>query len=181
MATTCWSGMRARPRSRGAARPPARPKMAAMHITVVAEADLPDLLPLMRAYCDFYEVAPSDEELLALARSLLADPDCEGFQLIARDSEGRALGFATVFWGWSTLAAARKGIMNDLFVHPDARGSGLAEALIEECRVRSGRHGAVSMGWQTAKDNLRAQTLYERVGARREEWLDYSLDTASLS
>lgn len=150
-----------------------------MDIAVVAEADLPDLLPLMRAYCDFYEVAPSDEALLGLARSLLADPDCEGFQLIARDRDGHALGFATVYWSWSTLSAARTAIMNDLFVHLGARGSGLAKALIEECRLRSARHGAVSLGWQTAKDNLRAQTVYERVGARRDEWVDYSLDTAS--
>ena len=149
-----------------------------MHIVVVTETDLPDLLPLMRAYCDFYRAAPSDEELLALAHSLLADPDCEGFQLIAREGNGRAVGFATVYWSWSTLAAARKAIMNDLFVHPAARGSGLAERLIEECRVRSGRRGAASMGWQTATDNLRAQTVYERIGAKREEWLDYSLDTA---
>jgi len=148
-----------------------------VHIAVVTETDLPDLLPLLRAYCDFYEVAPSDDELLALARSLLADPDCEGFQLIARESSGRAVGFATVFWTWSTLTAARLAIMNDLFVHPDARGSGLAEALIEECRERSGRRGAASLDWQTAKDNFRAQTVYERLGATRDEWIDYSLDT----
>jgi ribosomal protein S18 acetylase RimI-like enzyme len=155
--------------------------LAAVHIAVVAEADLPELLPLMRGYCDFYEVGPSDEKLLTLARSLLANPDCEGFQLIARDSGGRALGFATVYWSWSTLAAARNAIMNDLFVHPDARGSGVAEALIEECRRRSGRRGAASIGWRTATDNVRAQKLYERVGARREEWIDYSLDTSSQS
>jgi GNAT superfamily N-acetyltransferase len=151
-----------------------------VHVAVVSEADLPDLLPLMRGYCDFYGAAPSDEALLALARSLVADPDGEGFQLIARDEDGRALGFATAYWSWSTLAAARTAIMNDLFVHPDARGSGMAEALIEECRERAGRRGAVSMNWQTAKDNLRAQKLYERIGAKREEWLDYSLD-AGLS
>jgi ribosomal protein S18 acetylase RimI-like enzyme len=133
----------------------------------------------MRAYCDFYRVAPSDEELLALARTLLADPDCEGFQLIARDPESRAVGFATVYWSWSTIAAARIATMNDLFVRPDARGTGLAEALIEECRVRSGRHGAVSMSWQTRKDNIRAQRVYERVGATRAEWVDYSLQTGN--
>ena len=152
---------------------------ASMHITVVCESDLADLLLLMRAYCDFYHVAPSDEALLALARALIADPDCEGFQLIARESESRAVGFATVYWSWSTLAAARTAIMNDLFVHPDARGSGLAEALIEECRLRSGRRGAVSMGWQTGKDNARSQRVYERIGARRAEWIDYSLDTSN--
>ncbi|MGH9230611.1 MAG: GNAT family N-acetyltransferase [Acidimicrobiales bacterium] len=152
-----------------------------MHIAAVGEADLAELLPLMRAYCDFYGVAPGDAALLDLAHTLVADPDREGFQLIARDDDGRAMGFATVYWSWSTLAAARTAIMNDLFVHPDARGTGLAEALVEECRVRSGRRGAVSMGWQTRKDNARAQRLYERVGASRAEWVDYWLDTTSAA
>ena len=31
-------------------------------IATVTEADLPELLPLMRGYCDFYEVDPPDEE-----------------------------------------------------------------------------------------------------------------------
>ena len=43
------------------------------------------------------------------------------------------------------------------------------------------RHGALSLGWQTAKDNARAQKVYERVGAERSEWLDYSLELASSS
>lgn len=148
-----------------------------MRITLVTERDLPDLLPLMRAYCDFYLVEPIDEQLLALSRSLLADAKCEGFQVIARDEQGQAVGFATVYWTWSTLTASRTSILNDLYVDPEARGTGLAEALIEECRKRSAAHGTASMDWQTAKDNQPAQRVYERIGAKREEWLTYSLDT----
>jgi GNAT superfamily N-acetyltransferase len=149
-------------------------------IALVTESDLPDLLPLMRGYCDFYEVDPPDEALLAMARELIADPDKEGLQLIARDDSGRAVGFATIFWTWSTLSASRLGVMNDLFVDADARGSGVAEALIEACAERCRVRGATSLGWQTARDNHRAQAVYERVGGRRDErWLDYSLDTSS--
>jgi hypothetical protein len=83
-------------------------------ITLVGPADLPELLPLLRAYCDFYEVAPSDEALEALSRALLADPRREGLQLLARDQAGNAVGFATLYWTWQTLAAARVGVMNDL-------------------------------------------------------------------
>ena len=36
-------------------------------------------------------------------------------------------------------------------------------------------HGAGSLAWQTAKDNHRAQTVYDHIGGRRSEWLDYSL------
>jgi len=143
----------------------------------VREEDLEDLLPLMRGYCEFYGVGPSDGDLLAMSRALIADTEREGLQLMARDGSGRAIGFATVFWTWSTLRAARIGVMNDLFVLPEARGSGAAEELIAACRERCRRRGDVaSLGWQTAKDNLRAQAVYERVGARRSEWLDYSLD-----
>jgi GNAT superfamily N-acetyltransferase len=145
-------------------------------IATVTEDDLPDLLPLMRGYCDFYEVAPPDEALLAMSRALIADPEREGVQVIARDDDGRATGFATIFWTWSTLSASRIAVMNDLFVHERSRGSGVAEGLIAACAERCRERGATSLDWTTARDNHRAQRLYERVGARRDErWLDYSL------
>jgi GNAT superfamily N-acetyltransferase len=143
-------------------------------VTPVTERDLDDLLPLMRAYCDFYAVAPSDEELLALSRALLADPEREGIQFLAR-RESEPVGFATVFWTWSTLSAARLAVMNDLFVAEPARGSGAADALIGACADAARAHGARELSWQTAKDNHRAQAVYERVGAQRSEWLDYVL------
>jgi GNAT superfamily N-acetyltransferase len=148
---------------------------------IAGVADLDDLLPLMRAYCDFYEVDPPDDALLGMSRALIADPAREGVQLVARDRAGAAVGFATVFWSWSTLGAARIGVMNDLYVAPEARGEGAAEALIEACAERCREHGAETLGWQTAKDNLRAQAVYERVGAKREEWLDYSLGVSGRS
>ena len=147
-------------------------------IARVTEADLPELLPLMRGYCDFYGVEPADDDLLAMSRALIADPEREGLQLIARDDSGTAIAFATIFWTWSTLSASRIGVMNDLFVAPEARGSGTAEALIEACRARCAERGAVALEWQTAVDNHRAQALYDRVGAQRSDrWLDYTLPT----
>ena len=146
-----------------------------MHIEPVTESDIDELLPLMRAYCDFYEVAPSDENLLVMSRALIADPAREGLQLIARDETGRAIGFATIFWTWSTTRAARIGVMNDLFVAPGGRGSGAADELIAACRERCRAHGAAVLTWRTALDNHRAQAVYDRVGGRRSQWLDYDL------
>ncbi len=143
----------------------------------MSDADLAALLPLMRDYCDFYDVEPSDLDLLAMSRALLSDPQREGLQLIARDATGAAIGFATIFWAWSTLSASRIGVMNDLFVAPAARGQGTAEALIDVCLDHCRKHGARALSWQTARDNARARALYKRIGARREEWLDYSLAT----
>ena len=145
-----------------------------MTIERVTKTDLTELLPLMRAYCDFYEVAPSDDALLSLSRALLADPEREGIQLLAR-IEGRAVGFATIFWSWATTSAERIGVMNDLFVAPEARGTGLAAALIEACRAECAARGARKLTWQTAPDNAAAMKVYDRVGATREQWVDYWL------
>jgi GNAT superfamily N-acetyltransferase len=148
-------------------------------ISRVTAADLSDLLPLVRGYCDFYGVAPTDDALLMVSRALIGDPDREGIQLIARGDGGEAVGFATVYWSWDTLIAARVGIMHDLFVIPPARGTGIADLLIEACVEECRRHGAARLGWQTAPDNRRAQRVYERVGATRDEWLDYGLSVSS--
>ena len=148
-------------------------------IAIVTEDDLPDLLPLMRGYCDFYEVDPADDALLAMSRVLIDDPERQGLQLIARDDGGRAVGFATIFWTWSTLSADRLGVMNDLFVSQDARGGGVADGLIAACADQCRRRAVPELAWQTARTNARAQAVYERVGATRDDrWLDYSLSVA---
>jgi hypothetical protein len=69
-----------------------------MRITLVGSADLPELLPLVCAYCDFDQVTPSDRELLALSRALLPDPQREGCSC----------------WPATTRAWARKGLSTDI-------------------------------------------------------------------
>ena len=151
--------------------------MTGVVVSGVGPDDLEELLPLVRGYCDFYKVSPSDEELLALSRALIDDPEREGLQLIARDGAGRAIGFATIYWSWSTSDASRLGVMNDLFVSEAARGTGAAEALIAACRDECARRGIGRLSWQTAPDNYRAQAVYDRVGATREQWIDYWIAT----
>jgi GNAT superfamily N-acetyltransferase len=146
-----------------------------MRISTVTEADLAELLALMRGYCDFYEVSPADDELLALSRALIADPVHDGTQLIARDDGGRAIGFATLYWSWSTLDACRMGIMYDLFVDPGARGGGVGRALIEACADRCREREIRILSWETAPDNATAQALYDSIGAEPGTWIVYEL------
>jgi GNAT superfamily N-acetyltransferase len=149
--------------------------MTTFTIARVTASDLDDLLPLMRAYCDFYSVSPSDEDLLGLSRALIADPEREGMQFIARGADGAAVGFASLFWTWDTTEGGRIAVMNDLYVNADARGGGAGTELIEACRAEARGRGARALAWQTALDNARAQAVYDRIGAERAQWLDYSL------
>ena len=144
-------------------------------IGTVGRGDLPELMPMLRAYCDFYRADPPDERLLGLANALIENP-AEGIQLIARDNDGTPLGFATIYWTWQTLHAARVGVLNDLFVVPASRGSGTGRALIERGRQLCRERGAERFVWETAPDNAVAQRLYDGIGAQKSTWLTYELD-----
>jgi GNAT superfamily N-acetyltransferase len=146
-----------------------------MEVFEVGEADVADLLPLMVAYCAFYASAPPPDQLVALSRALVEDPEREGVQVIARDGDGAAVGFATLFWTWSTTRAFRLAVMNDLYVAPGTRGSGVGRALIEACAERARANGAGALEWQTAPDNETAQRLYDTTGAERSTWVTYDL------
>ncbi len=138
-----------------------------------------ELLPLMRAYCDFYEVSPPDAGLLEMARTLSIEPE-QGALFIARDEgeggDGEAIGFAAVCWKWASTRGARIGVLEDLFVAPEARGSGLAEALIDTCAELCRERRMPVLEWVTAPDNRRAQSVYDRMGAEPTSWIEYELD-----
>ena len=148
---------------------------AEITIAPVAVIDLPLLLPLVRAYCDFYEVSPRDDRLVALSRALIEDSS-QGVQLLARDHEGQPVGFATVYWTWETLGATRIGVMNDLYVAAESRGAGVGGRLIEHCRGLCRKRGATKLVWETAPDNATAQRLYDQTGAESSTWLTYEID-----
>jgi GNAT superfamily N-acetyltransferase len=137
------------------------------------EDEFEEMLPLIRAYCEFYGVEADDRGLREMFLTLISAPS-QGAVFIARDG-GRAVGFATVDWKWSSLKAARIGYLEDLFVAPDARGRGIAEALIELCAARCRELGMPALQWQTAPDNLRAQQVYNRTGAEFDTYLEYDL------
>jgi GNAT superfamily N-acetyltransferase len=145
-----------------------------VEIRPAREDEVEEMLPLIRAYCEFYEVRPDDEGLRAMFRTLIADPS-QGAIFIARDG-GQAVGFATLDWKWSSLKAARIGYLEDLFVDPEARGRGIADALIEICAERCRELGMPAMAWQTAPDNQRAQQVYNRTGAGFDTYLEYDLE-----
>ncbi len=148
---------------------------SSVSIQVVGVTDLEVLLPLMRGYCDFYEVSPRDDRLIALSRALIGDPT-EGSQLLARAADGTPLGFATVFWTWQTLDAARVGVLNDLFVVPAARGQGVGRMLIEHCRGMCRKRGAAKLYWDTAPDNETAQRLYDSLDTESGLWKSYKME-----
>ena len=142
------------------------------------EGDVAALVPLMRAYSEFYEASPADEGLERMARALIGGSDSDGILLCACDGEAddEVVGFAACGWKWSSLRGARIVVLEDLFVAPEARGRGHADALIDGCAERARALGAPVLTWLTAPDNTRAQAVYDRVGGRAEAMVEYELE-----
>lgn len=152
-----------------------RPLEDGVEIRLARESEVDELLPLMRAYCDFYGFDPADEGLRDLLTTLTRDPE-QGAVFIARAADGAAVGLATMDWRWSASRGARMGHLEDLFVSPAARGGGIADALIGACADLCRQRGAPALDWLTKPDNERAQAVYRRVGASGESWVEYELN-----
>ncbi len=145
-----------------------------LEISPVAVEEFERLLPLIAAYQRFYEVEEIDEERnRTFFRRFLA-PSEDGLLLVAR-RKGELVGYACLYWHFSSLEACECVLMNDLFVSENARGEGVGRALIEATAEVARERGVPFIEWSTAPDNHTAQRLYDSTDAERTEWFSYEL------
>jgi GNAT superfamily N-acetyltransferase len=143
-------------------------------IAPVSEEEFETLLPMIGDYQRFYRVEDVDEERNRSFFRRFLHPSEDGLLLGAWDGE-RPLGYACLYWHFSSLAAAETVLMNDLFVAEAERGRGVGRALIEaSAEVARGR-GAHALEWSTEPSNVTAQRLYDSLGGERSEWVEYEL------
>lgn len=145
-----------------------------LEIAPIAPAELDELLPLIAAYQRFYEAEEIDDgRNRAFFRRFLA-PSEDGL-LLGASRDGRLLGYACLYWHFSSLDAVETVLLNDLFVSEDVRGEGIGRALIVAAAEVARERGAPFLEWATAPDNETAQRLYDSTGAERSEWVVYEL------
>jgi GNAT superfamily N-acetyltransferase len=151
------------------------PVPAEIEIAPVTAAEYESLLPLIAAYQRFYEVEEIDDERNRdFFRRFLAPYDV-GMLLAARGGGAKLVGYACLYWHFSSTQAVETVLMNDLFVDEAVRARGVGRALIEASAAVARERGAAHLEWSTAPDNLTAQRLYDRTGAERSEWIEYEL------
>ncbi|MFC7370257.1 GNAT family N-acetyltransferase [Fictibacillus iocasae] len=149
-----------------------------LEVRTAGSQDISALKQLMLSYIvDFYESPrPSDSKLDTLISELLLTE--KGIQFVA-EQDGSLVGFATLYFSFSTTRADKVTIMNDLFVAEQARGTEAATALFSACEAYTRTHGYAAMLWETAADNHRAQSFYEKMGSRPGSFITYSKETAN--
>jgi GNAT superfamily N-acetyltransferase len=133
-----------------------------------------ELLPLIAAYQRFYEVEEVDDGRNRAFFSRFLAPSEDGM-LLGAWREGELLGYACLYWTFTSLVPAEIVLMNDLYVVPESRGGGVGRALIETSARVARERGAHHLQWVTAPDNETAQRLYDSTGATREASIEYEL------
>jgi GNAT superfamily N-acetyltransferase len=150
------------------------PVPSELEIAPVTVEEFDQLLPLIAAYQRFYKVQEIDEERnRAFFRRFLA-PSEDGLLLSARRDD-RLVGYACLYWHFSSLEACESVLMNDLYVVEETRGEGVGRALIEASAEVAREREVPFVEWSTAPDNETAQRLYDSTGAERTEWFSYEL------
>jgi GNAT superfamily N-acetyltransferase len=125
--------------------------------------DLRIAAELFDAYRQFYGQPPDNAIATTFLLERLTLNDSVVY-LALGEPQGKGLGFVQLYPSFSSVAARRIWILNDLFVAPEARRHGVGRALLDEARDHAAATGAKRLVLSTGVANRAAQALYEQYG-----------------
>lgn len=126
-------------------------------------------------YAEFYKV-PMNKEILDNVWSWIFDDDNKFYAFLAKDHEGNTLGLMHYREMPSPLRGKAIGFLDDLFVLPENRGLGVADALFRALELSANRHNWPMVRWITADNNYRGRGVYDKI-AERTSWITYQMPT----
>lgn len=148
--------------------------MTTHRVDFVSSADKPQWRPLFEGYAQFYKTDLTDD-VADRVWGWLLDPEHVLEGLMVRDSGGRAVGIAHVRACPRSLSGCEIGFLDDMFVEPDARGSGAADALLARLQELAGERGWASIRWITQHFNARGRAFYDRYTGGPSDFILYQL------
>jgi GNAT superfamily N-acetyltransferase len=129
-------------------------------IRLATTEDAAEVARLMSGFRDWQgRAAPDDVAIAGTVRRLLADPNTDF--LLAGEP---AAGVCQLRYRLSVWTGVEDSCLEDLFVHADARGSGLGRALVEAALERARERGCARMLLDANEVNAAALELYRSVG-----------------
>ncbi|MET8985758.1 GNAT family N-acetyltransferase [Nonomuraea wenchangensis] len=142
--------------------------------------DVPVILDLIRELAEYekaaHEVRATEEGL----RAALFGERPAVFAHIA-ELDGEVAGFVLWFLTFSTWRGVHGVYMEDLYVRPQHRGSGLGMALMGELGRICAERGYQRMEWAVLDWNEPSIGFYEGLGAvRQDDWYRYRLTDEPL-
>ncbi len=117
---------------------------------------------LYQGYADFYKM-PMNQDILDTVWSWIFDEENKFYAIGARSAQGELIGFMHFREMPSPLRGSLFGFLDDLYVHPDFRGSGAVQSLFNELKARAEKNDWPFVRWITATDNHRARAVYDKI------------------
>ena len=122
------------------------------------------------------QVKASEDQL----RAALFGPQPAAYALVA-EAGGRVVGFALYFLNFSTWEGTHGIYLEDLFVEPQYRGTGLGKALLARLGAIARDRGYARVEWWVLDWNQPSIDFYRRLGAvPMDEWTVFRLTGAPL-
>jgi GNAT superfamily N-acetyltransferase len=151
-----------------------------IEIRKAEERDVPLILDFIQHLAEYEKLADSCVATEEQLRSTLFSnrPDAE---VIFAMLQGKEVGFALFFHNYSTFLAQRGLFLEDLFVHPEARGKGVGFALLSALAQIAIERDCGRLEWNVLDWNQLAIDFYKRIGAKpMDEWTTFRLTGDAL-
>ena len=127
--------------------------------------DVPAIVGLIRELAEFEKLSH-----LVQATPEKLHPHLFGERPVAEavvaEADGQVVAFALFFTNFSTFLAQPGLYLEDLYVQPAHRGTGLGRALLEHLGALAVQRGCGRFEWSVLDWNRHAIEFYERMGAQ---------------
>lgn len=102
-------------------------------------------------------------------------------EVLIGEIDGAPQGFALFFHNFSTFEGKPGIYLEDLFVRPEARGSGLGKALLKRLAALAVERDCARLEWSVLDWNEPSIQFYKALGAKAmDEWTIYRVDGDAL-
>ena len=117
---------------------------------------------LYHGYAEFYAMK-MNQNILDTVWLWIHSPEVKFYSIGVKTSENELIGFMHYREMPSPLRGKLVGFLDDLFVHPDFRGTGAVQLLFGELKIQAKKNDWPYVRWITATDNSRARKVYNQI------------------
>ena len=144
-------------------------------------ADLGDILQLIRDLAAYEREPDAVQATVESLHGTLFGPTPTAEALVA-EIDGQVVGMALYFTNFSTWSGRDGLYLEDLYVRPEARGTGLGKALLQRLARIAVARGCARVEWAVLDWNTPAIDFYRSLRAKAmSEWTVHRLDGDALT
>jgi GNAT superfamily N-acetyltransferase len=136
--------------------------MPEITIRPIKASDETDWRSLWTGYLEYYETSVAEEVYASTFARLLGN-DPQDFNGLIAEVDGQALGLTHYLFHRHCWKIENVCYLQDLYVAPQARGTGLGRNLIEAVYAAADANGTPAVYWLTQDFNRAGRQLYDRV------------------